>query len=78
MSLPNQQRQRPTLILSFDPLSRTERSCESSSPSYKWEVEAGLTHFRKKWTLDANAVAQEKGIEAVLAIVQYSGESSSR
>jgi len=33
---------------------------------------------RKKWSLDANAVAQEKGIEAVLAIVQYSGESSSR
>jgi hypothetical protein len=33
---------------------------------------------RKKWSLDANAVAQEKGIEAVLAIGQYSGESSSR
>jgi len=34
--------------------------------------------YRKKWSLDANAVAQEKGVEAVLAIVQYSGESSSR
>lgn len=33
---------------------------------------------RKKWCLDANAVAQEKGIEAVLAIVQNSGETSSR
>jgi hypothetical protein len=78
MSLPNQQRQHLILILSFDLSSRTERSCESSSPSYKWAVEAYLTPFRKKWTLDANAVAQEKGIEAVLAIVQYSGESSSR
>ncbi|OCF32654.1 microtubule Associated protein [Kwoniella heveanensis BCC8398] len=32
----------------------------------------------KKWCLDANAVAQEKGIEAVLAIVQYSGETSAK
>jgi hypothetical protein len=42
----------------------------------KFKLEAD--EFRKKWSLDANAVAQEKGIEAVLAIVQYSGESSSR
>lgn len=33
---------------------------------------------RRKWCLDANAVAQEKGIEAVLAIVQYSGETSAK
>lgn len=33
---------------------------------------------RKKWCLDANAVAQEKGIEAVLAIVTNSGETSAR
>jgi hypothetical protein len=39
-------------------------------------TEANVT--RKKWCLDANAVAQEKGIEAVTAIVQYSGESSAR
>jgi cytoskeleton-associated protein 5 len=30
------------------------------------------------WCLDANAVAQEKGIEAVLAIVTNSGEQSAR
>ncbi len=33
---------------------------------------------RKRWCLDVNAVAQEKGVETVLAIVQYSGESSAR
>lgn len=36
------------------------------------------TNDSKKWCTDANAVAQEKGIEAVLAIAQYSGESSAR
>lgn len=40
---------------------------------------AELTRLnRKRWCLDANAVAQEKGIEAVLAIIQNSGESSAR
>jgi len=33
---------------------------------------------RRKWCLDANVVAQEKGIEAVLALVQYSGESAAK
>lgn len=32
----------------------------------------------KSWCLDANAVAQEKGIEAALAIVTNSGETSAR
>ena len=37
-----------------------------------------MTINRKRWCLDSNAVAQEKGIEAVLAVVQYSGESSAK
>lgn len=37
-----------------------------------------LTRLRKKWCLDSNAVAQEKGIEAVLAIVTNSGEMSAK
>lgn len=38
------------------------------------ETSASL-RYRKKWCLDANVVAQEKGIEAILAIAEYSGES---
>lgn len=37
-----------------------------------------LTCLRKKWCLDSNAVAQEKGIEAVLAIVTNSGETGAK
>lgn len=32
----------------------------------------------KKIVTDSNAVAQEKGVEAVCALVQYSGENSAR
>lgn len=32
----------------------------------------------KKWCLDANAIAQEKGVEATLAIVTNSGETSAK
>ncbi|BEJ15612.1 hypothetical protein CspHIS471_0502170 [Cutaneotrichosporon sp. HIS471] len=32
----------------------------------------------KKWCLDANAIAQEKGVEATLAIVTDSGETSAK
>jgi hypothetical protein len=42
------------------------------------EYELLLKPCRRKWCLDANVVAQEKGIEAVLALVQNSGESSAK
>lgn len=32
----------------------------------------------KKIVTDSNAVAQEKGIEAIIALVEYSGENSAR
>lgn len=32
----------------------------------------------KKIVTDSNAVAQEKGVEAICALVQYSGENSAR
>lgn len=53
------------------------RTSVSLQASQRW-LALPLTEIRKKWCLDANAVAQEKGVEAVLAIVQYSGESSAK
>jgi hypothetical protein len=75
MSSQSQPKRQATLTPFSDLLSRTANYCELtlSQPWKNVELTA-----RRKWCLDANAVAQEKGIEAVLAIVQYSGESSAR
>lgn len=48
------------------------------SHSPRAEKIANADFFRRKLALDANAVAQEKGIEAVLAIVRESGENSAK
>ncbi|KAG8908511.1 Microtubule-associated protein, microtubule dynamics during spindle orientation [Tulasnella sp. 403] len=47
-----------------------------SDPTFKpYLSDPGLL---KKIVTDANAVAQEKGVEAICALVQYSGENSAR
>ncbi|KIR73278.1 microtubule Associated protein [Cryptococcus deuterogattii CA1014] len=59
-----------------DVISGSAKTASDTDPFFQPFVNDGA--LLKKWCLDANAVAQEKGIEAVLAIVQYSGESSAR
>lgn len=73
MLLPSRRRRPPTMIPSSSLTSMTLDSCGTDSAKGR-----ALTGFRKKWCLDANAVAQEKGIEAVLAIVTNSGETSAK
>ncbi|KAK8854575.1 hypothetical protein IAR55_003314 [Kwoniella newhampshirensis] len=57
-------------------ISRSAKTASDTDPFFRPFVNDGA--LLRKWCLDANAVAQEKGIEAVLAIVQYSGETSAR
>nr|XP_031863914.1 uncharacterized protein CI109_000558 [Kwoniella shandongensis]KAA5530986.1 hypothetical protein CI109_000558 [Kwoniella shandongensis] len=57
-------------------IARSAKTASDTDPFFRPFVNDGA--LLKKWCLDANAVAQEKGIEAVLAIVQYSGETSAR
>lgn len=35
-------------------------------------------HYSKKWVTDSNAVAQEKGVDAVCALLKDSGENAAR
>ncbi|WVQ79695.1 hypothetical protein IAT38_001795 [Cryptococcus sp. DSM 104549] len=57
-------------------IAKSAKTASDTDPFFRPFVTDGA--LLKKWCLDANAVAQEKGIEAVLAIAQYSGESSAR
>ncbi|ORY29668.1 armadillo-type protein [Naematelia encephala] len=59
-----------------DVIAKSAKTASDTDPFFRPYVSDGS--LLKKWCLDANAVAQEKGIEAVLALLQYSGESSSR
>ncbi|WWC63568.1 uncharacterized protein I303_106172 [Kwoniella dejecticola CBS 10117] len=59
-----------------DVISKSAKTASDTDPFFRPFVSDGA--LLKKWCLDANAVAQEKGIEAVLAIVQYSGETSAK
>ncbi|WVQ95173.1 hypothetical protein IAU59_002267 [Kwoniella sp. CBS 9459] len=59
-----------------DVISKSAKTASDTDPFFRPFVSDGP--LLKKWCLDANAVAQEKGIEAVLAIVQYSGETSAK
>ncbi|KAL1407788.1 hypothetical protein Q8F55_007223 [Vanrija albida] len=59
-----------------DVIAKSAKTASDTDPFFKPFIsDAGLL---KKWTLDANAVAQEKGVEAVLAIVTNSGETSAK
>ncbi|TXT09213.1 hypothetical protein VHUM_02687 [Vanrija humicola] len=59
-----------------DVIAKSAKTASDTDPFFRPFIgDAGLL---KKWTLDANAVAQEKGVEAVLAIVTYSGETSAK
>lgn len=35
-------------------------------------------NHRKKWVTDSNAVAQERGVDAVCALLKDSGENAAR
>nr|XP_019011711.1 microtubule Associated protein [Kwoniella pini CBS 10737]OCF50492.1 microtubule Associated protein [Kwoniella pini CBS 10737] len=59
-----------------DVISKSAKTASDTDPFFRPFVSDGA--LLKKWCLDANAVAQEKGIEAVLAIAQYSGETSAK
>ncbi|WRT68653.1 uncharacterized protein IL334_005632 [Kwoniella shivajii] len=59
-----------------DVISKSAKTASDTDPFFRPFVSDGA--LLKKWCLDANAVAQEKGIEAVLAIVRYSGETSAK
>ncbi|WVF67597.1 hypothetical protein IAT40_002355 [Kwoniella sp. CBS 6097] len=59
-----------------DVIAKSAKTASDTDPFFRPFVNDGP--LLKKWCLDANAVAQEKGIEAVLAIVQYSGETSAK
>ncbi|WVQ71997.1 hypothetical protein IAR50_001541 [Cryptococcus sp. DSM 104548] len=59
-----------------DVISGSAKTASDTDPFFQPFIhDSGLL---KKWCLDPNAVAQEKGIDAVLALVQYSGETSAR
>ncbi|WVR09379.1 hypothetical protein IAU60_006446 [Kwoniella sp. DSM 27419] len=57
-------------------IAKSAKTASDTDPFFRPFVSDGS--LLKKWCLDANAVAQEKGIEAVLAIVQNSGETSAK
>ncbi|KAL7422401.1 hypothetical protein Q5752_003047 [Cryptotrichosporon argae] len=59
-----------------DIIAKSGKTASDSDPFFRPYVNDGA--LLRKWVLDANAVAQEKGIEAVLAIVQNSGEMSAK
>nr|XP_019044957.1 microtubule Associated protein [Kwoniella bestiolae CBS 10118]OCF23887.1 microtubule Associated protein [Kwoniella bestiolae CBS 10118] len=59
-----------------DVIAKSAKTASDTDPFFRpFLSDGGLL---KKWCLDSNVVAQEKGIEAVLAIVQYSGETSAK
>ncbi|OCF75746.1 microtubule Associated protein [Kwoniella mangroviensis CBS 8886] len=59
-----------------DVIAKSAKTASDSDPFFRpFLSDGGLL---KKWCLDSNVVAQEKGIEAVLSIVQYSGETSAK
>ncbi|EIW68411.1 hypothetical protein TREMEDRAFT_71988 [Tremella mesenterica DSM 1558] len=55
---------------------RAAKTASDTDPFFRPYVTDG--QLLRKWCLDANAVAHEKAVEAVLALVQYSGETSAR
>ncbi|KAK4685920.1 cytoskeleton-associated protein 5, partial [Tremellales sp. Uapishka_1] len=57
-------------------IAKAGQTASDTDPFFRPFVSDGS--LLKKWCLDANAVAQEKGIEAVFTIVKESGETSAR
>ena len=51
-------------------------TASDSDPAFKPYV--NNTDLLKKFALDQNAVAQEKGLECLVALVKFAGESSAR
>ncbi|WVN86161.1 uncharacterized protein L203_101322 [Cryptococcus depauperatus CBS 7841] len=59
-----------------DVISGSAKTASDTDPFFQPFISNGV--LLKKWCLDPNAVSQEKGIEAVFAIIRYSGETSAR
>ncbi|EJD44042.1 ARM repeat-containing protein [Auricularia subglabra TFB-10046 SS5] len=64
-------------VSGYETLSKAfQRSASEDDPAFRPYVNSG--DVLKKIVLDANAVAQEKGLDAVVALVKFAGENAAR